>query len=309
MSRIFEALSRSESERLGTTLDLDSAAELLQTAEMQPPAGIREIAPLTVPAAELPDTLKVPESQRLEEVQGFKKLSLTPLPGSRVVCLTQEGSLGAEKLRLLALRLKNQREKRKLRKVLITSTMPSEGKSLMAANLAVTLSRSKHLKTLLIECDLRRPTLAQVLLGRPIPGLSEYLQGTLPLSQVIFETEPAGFFFLPAGFPPVNPLELMQSPKFQTLIEQMNSTFDWILIDSPPVLPLADTSLLMRMSDGVLMVAREGVTENKPLQKAVEAIDPSLLLGIVLNSCTNVDHENYYQSYKAGSSASAPNEG
>jgi Mrp family chromosome partitioning ATPase len=80
------------------------------------------------------------------------------------------------------------------------------------------------------------------------------------------------------------------------------------LIDSPPVLPLADTSLLMRMSDGVLMVAREGVTEKKPLQKAVEAIDPSLLLGIVLNSCTNVDHENYYQSYKAGSGSSAPSD-
>jgi capsular exopolysaccharide synthesis family protein len=301
MSRIFEALSRSESERLGTTLDLDSAAELLQTAEMQPPAGIREVAPVLA----MPEPT---EPQRQEQIQGFKKLALTPLPGSRVVCLTQQGSLGAEKLRLLALRLKNQREKRKLKKVLITSTMPSEGKSLMAANLAVTLARSKHLKTLLIECDLRRPTLAQVLLGRPIPGLSEHLQGSLPLSQVIFETEPSGFFFLPAGFPPVNPLELMQSPKFQTLLEQMNSTFDWILIDSPPVLPLADTSLLMRMSDGVVMVAREGVTEKKPLQKAVEAIDPSLLLGIVLNSCTNVDHENYYQSYKAGSSSSTPSE-
>src|SRR5215471_10017950 len=197
MSRIFEALSRSESERLGTTLDLASAAELLQTAEMQQSFGLQEITPVVVAPAPLAEPA---------ETQSFKKLSLTPLPGSRVVCLTQQGSLGAEKLRLLALRLKNQREKRKLKKVLITSTMPSEGKSLMAANLAVTLSRSKHLKTLLIECDLRRPTLAQVLLGRPIPGLSEYLQGTLPLSQVIFETEPSGFFFLPAGFPPVNPL-------------------------------------------------------------------------------------------------------
>jgi len=272
-------------------LDLNSAAELLQTAELQQPLTVREIT--STPAV----------SSEPVDIKGFKKLSLTPLPGSRLVCLSQQGSLGAEKLRLLALRLKNQRESRRLRKLLITSTMPSEGKSLTAANLAITLSRSKHLKTLLMECDLRRPTLGQVLLGRTIPGISEYLQGSLPLSEVIYETDPSGFFFLPAGFPPVNPLELMQSAKFQALLEQMSSMFDWILIDSPPVLPLADTSLLMRMSDGVLMVAREGVTEKKPLQKAVEAIDPSLMLGIVLNCCSNADHENYYQSYKAGTSS------
>jgi len=288
MSRIFEALQRSESERLGTTLSPDSAAELLQTAEMQE-TETRVLGPIPVV-----------ESEAVKLSQ-FPKLTLSPPAGSRVVCLTQQGSLGAEKIRLLALRLKNQREKRKLKKVLITSTMPDEGKSLIAANLAVTLSRSKHLKTLLVECDLRRPTLANVLIGRAVPGLSEYLQGNITLSQAVYETEPSGFCFLPAGFPPVNPLELIQSSKFQKLLEQMSATFDWILIDSPPVLPLADTSALMRMSDGVLMVAREGVTEKKPLQKAIEAIDAAQLLGIVLNGSTNTDHENYYQAYTSGS--------
>ena len=296
MSRIFEALQRSESERLGTTLSPDSAAELLQTAEMQE-TETRVLGPIPVV-----------ESEAVKLSQ-FPKLTLTPPAGSRLVCLTQQGSLGAEKIRLLALRLKNQREKRKLKKVLVTSTMPDEGKSLIAANLAVTLSRSKHLKTLLVECDLRRPTLANVLIGRAVPGLSEYLQGNITLSQAVYETEPSGFCFLPAGFPPVNPLELIQSSKFQKLLEQMSATFDWILIDSPPVLPLADTSALMRMSDGVLMVAREGVTEKKPLQKAIETIDAAQLLGIVLNGSTNMDHENYYQAYTSGSKKDPASDG
>lgn len=273
MSQLFEALQRSESERLGT-LSPSSAAELVQVAEQQ-----------------------LPQTTETQEVGECPQLLLAPSPESRLLSLTHLGSLGAEKLRLLALRLKNLRDSRKLKTVLITSTMPEEGKSLLSANLAVTLARSRHLKTLLLECDLRRPTLAQVLTGRNLPGVSECLQSKRPLQHYMYETQPAGFYFLPAGAPPPNPLELMQSTRFQQMLQQLTASFDWILIDSPPVLPLADTSLLMRFSDGVLMVAREGVTQKKPMQKAIEVIDPALLLGVVLNGSTNTDHENYYQRY------------
>jgi capsular exopolysaccharide synthesis family protein len=272
MSQLFEALQRSESERLGA-LSPSSAAELVQVAEQQLPRD------------------------EVREMGACRSLPLAPGPESRLLSLTHMGSLGAEKLRLLALRLKNMRDTRKLKTVLITSTMPEEGKSLISANLAVTLARSRHLKTLLLECDLRRPTLAQVLTQRNLPGLSECLQSNRSVNDFIFETQPAGFFFLPAGAPPANPLELMQSAAFQQMMQQLTASFDWILIDSPPVLPLADTSLLMRSSDGVLMVAREGVTQKKPMQKAIEVIDPALLLGVVLNGSTNTDHENYYQRY------------
>lgn len=275
MSQLFEALQRSESERLGA-LSPSSAAELVQVAEQQ-----------------LPQV----ETQDIGECA---ELVLAPSPESRLCSLTHLGSLGAEKLRLLALRLKNMRDSRKLKIVLITSTIPEEGKSLISANLAVTLARSRHLKTLLLECDLRRPTLAQVLTGRNLPGVSECLQLKRPVENYLYKMEPSGFFFLPAGSPPPNPLELMQSTRFQQILQQLSASFDWILIDSPPVLPLADTSLLMRFSDGVLMVAREGVTQKKPMQKAIEVIDPALLLGIVLNGSTNTDHENYYQRYASG---------
>jgi Mrp family chromosome partitioning ATPase len=94
----------------------------------------------------------------------------------------------------------------------------------------------------------------------------------------------------------------MQSGRLSALMDQLAAWFDWVIIDSPPVLPLADTSLWMRLADGILLVAREGVTQKKQLQKGLEILESSKLLGMVLNSSSNSDHENYYQRY----SPSAP---
>jgi capsular exopolysaccharide synthesis family protein len=286
MSRIFEALQQSESDRMGSASSPLSAVELVQAAELVN-ATKRQPATADEPTREVHDFGRV------------KALTMVGTPESRVVSLTHQGSLGAEKLRLLALRLKTMKETRQLKKVLITSTMPEEGKSLISANLAVTLARSKHLKTLLLECDLRRPTLANVLFGRSLPGLSEYLQTGVALSEVIYEADPSGFFMLPAGSPPINPLELMQSGKFQGLMEELSAHFDWIVIDSPPTMPLADTSLLMKLVEGVLIVVREGVIEKKPLQRTMEMVPQAQMLGIVLNSSSSTDSKKYYQRYAA----------
>jgi capsular exopolysaccharide synthesis family protein len=286
MSQLFEALQRSESERLGGARPPSSAADLLQIAEND-----------TVPVFAAPTT----PAPVVKSASG--PLVLNPDADSRLLCISQAGSLAAEKFRVLALRLKHLREERKLRSVVITSTMPEEGKSLISANLAVTLARSRQFKTLLLDADMRRPTLAKLLVGRSLPGLSECLQSDQNVYDYIHETDPGGFSFLPAGFPPVNPLELMQSQRFQQILQTLKVEFDWILVDSPPVLPLADTSLLMRSCEGVLMIAREGVTEKKLLQKALEVVDPAFLLGIVLNGSSNNDHENYYQRYANSSEA------
>ena len=90
----------------------------------------------------------------------------------------------------------------------------------------------------------------------------------------------------------------MQSGRLSELLNQLTPQFDWIVIDSPPVLPLADTSVWTRLVDGVFLVAREGKTEKKQLQRGLEALDQSKLLGVILNSCTNTDHTNYYQRYR-----------
>jgi capsular exopolysaccharide synthesis family protein len=215
-------------------------------------------------------------------------------PQSRLVCLVDREGIAAEKFRFLGVRLRQLRQNRPLKKVLITSSIPQEGKSMVAANLACTLARRKQQKTLLLEGDLRRPTLSQMFGLGSLPGICEWLQGEPGAMRNIYRLEGPGCWFLPAGSSPRNPLELMQSGRLGALMEQLAAWFDWIVIDSPPVLPLGDTSLWMRQADGVLLVTRQGATEKKSLQRGLEAIEQSKLIGALLNSSREAASSDYY---------------
>jgi len=170
----------------------------------------------------------------------------------------------------------------------------------VAANLAAILARRQQPKILLLEGDLRRPSLARQFGLGSIPGLSEWLKGEPRPIKHIYRLEGPNLWFLPAGRPPENPLELMQSGRLSELLNQLSAWFDWIIIDSPPILPLADTSVWARLADGVLLVTREGITKKQMLQRGLQAIEQSKLLGAVVNSSSNTDHSNYYQRYGSG---------
>jgi capsular exopolysaccharide synthesis family protein len=190
------------------------------------------------------------------------------------------------------------RERRKLKRIVVTGTAPEEGKSLVAANLALNQSRSKVLKTLLVDGDLRRPALASRFgLDHSLPGLSECLRGERQLSEVVYKLNGSGLWFLPAGCAPENPLDLMQSGRLPELLDRLGKFFDWIVIDTPPVIPVADTTFWMKLADGVLVVIREGVSEKKVVERALESFDRAALLGVVVNSCSRGDHKDYYSRY------------
>jgi capsular exopolysaccharide synthesis family protein len=296
MSNIFDALQRAEAETSGaepSTLIL--ATELLQAAERKLRESSAAFEPAT--AEERLETDPAPLAERLESCP---VLTTSIRETSRLVSLEKEGSLGAEKFRFLAVRLRQLRQNRPLKKILITSTIPQEGKSTVAANLACTLARRQTQKTLLLEGDLRRPTFAnQFGLGN-IPGLCDWLCGATGTMNV-YRLESLGLWVLPAGSTPENPLELMQSGKLSPLMEQLEAGFDWIVIDSPPVLPLADASLWSRLADGILLVTRRGTTEKQQLQRGLEALEKSKLLGAIVNGSTNAAHSDYYQRYSAPS--------
>jgi capsular exopolysaccharide synthesis family protein len=297
MSHIFDALQRSEAERGGTETREDTflrepaftvATELLEIAERK----------RRTPSGAVVDRLETADF-----LNQFPSLPVSLLPNSRLVSVGEDESLGAEKFRFLAVRLRQLRQSRTMKKVLITSTIPQEGKSTVAANLACTLARRKQHKTLLLEGDLRRPTVAQKFGLGKVPGLSEWLRGETE-SMNIYRLEALGLWVLPAGSAPENPLELMQSGKLQPLMDQLTSWFDWIVIDSPPVLPLADTSIWARLTDGILLVTRKSVTEKQQLQRGLEALERSKLLGALVNGSTDAAHSDYYQRY--GPATSSP---
>jgi len=324
MSRIFEALQRSEAERIDFAFpeppelaqealaaeaeaeaeEKAAARQLLEQAQRQAEAPAAEKPVPAAPAPEKPAAAKVPAPNFAR----FPTARVNLMPDSRMVALTEKEGLAGEKFRFLGVRLRQLQQAKKLKRVLITSTLPEEGKSLISGNLAVTLARRKQQKVLLIEGDLRRP--AQALqFGLPgLAGLTEWLRdSSRPLENIYF-LENAGFWFLPAGRTPENPLELMQSGKLAGLLEQLEAWFDWIVIDSPPLLPLADTSVWSRHSDGIVLVVREGRTERQQLERGLGVVDRSRLLGVVVNSCMDTQQKDYYSrySYAATTTTSEP---
>jgi capsular exopolysaccharide synthesis family protein len=292
MSHIFDALQRAESESSGVESPTFSlATELLQAAEEK----MREGADGRSSPSLAPVDSIAPNSYSFDDIENCPVLSASIPQESHLVSVGKEESLGAEKFRFLAVRLRQMRQNRTLKKILITSTIPQEGKSTVAANLACTLAR-KQSKTLLLEGDLRRPTIANRFGLGPLPGLSEWFHGEKGPSN-IYRLQNLGLWVLPAGSAPENPIEMLQSGKLVPLMDRLSAFFDWIIIDSPPVLPLADTSMWGRMADGILLVTRQGVTEKRQLERGLEALERSKILGALVNSSTDVAHSDYYQRY------------
>jgi capsular exopolysaccharide synthesis family protein len=296
MSNIFDALQRAEGENVADHASgLLLATELLQAAEQKMRRSALSVE--QPPRFESFDA-NPPAPASTEDLERCPVLPVSIRDESRLVSVAAEGSLGAEKFRFLAVRLRQLRQNRPLKKILIASTIPQEGKSTVAANLACTLGRRKPQRTLLLEGDLRRPNIVNQFGIGKIPGLCDWLSGQTK-SMNIYKLESLGIWILPAGAAPQNPLELMQSGKLSLLMEQLEAWFDWIVIDSPPVLPLADASLWSRLADGVLLVTRKGITERQQLQRGIEAIEKSKLLGALVNGSSNVAHSDYYQRYSS----------
>jgi capsular exopolysaccharide synthesis family protein len=305
MSHIFDALQRSEVEQSEgepalTEATFSVATQLLEVAERKRRAAAGNGGGRSAAAA---TTAGVSTSNNAAD--RFPTLPVSILPSSRLVAVGEEGSLGAEKFRFLAVRLRQMRQSRTLQKVLITSTIPQEGKSTVAANLACTLARRKPHRTLLIEGDLRRPTVAQRFGVGHVPGLSEWLRGETACKN-IYRLEGLGLWILPAGSAPENPLELMQSGKLAQLMEELSASFDWIIVDSPPILPLADTSIWSRMADGILLVTRKSITEKSQLRRGIETLERGKLLGALVNGSTDAAHSDYYQRYGPATSPGSP---
>ena len=316
MSRIFDALQRSESERSGVdSTRLPQGPELLRHAERAAASNWNAAEAQAAPAATsvaddenavgrdahpslhaVEDLSVEPQSDVLDQ---FRSLEISLPPQSRLVCLTDRENPAAEAIRLLGVRLKDLRKVRTLKRVLITSTMPQEGKSMISANLACALAYSSGARILLVDGDLRRPTLPQMFGIQKQPGIYEWLRDDCDAIPNICRLEGAGFWFLPAGHASTNPIELLQSQRLPTLMDRIAAWFDWVIIDSPPVLPLADTSVWMRLADGILLVTRQGTTEKQQLTKGIEALQPDKLIGALVNGSLASAYSGYYYRSQA----------
>ncbi len=277
MSWVFEALQQAELDRTGRVASGQwlAATEVIRAREQDTTQG----------------------QQASDRLQTSLRIRSAIPADSRLVASTQPSSLGAEKFRFLALKLRELQPARRLKKIVVTSTVPEEGKSFVSANLALTLAREREQKVLLVDGDVRRPVLSANLGVGNHPGLREWLGRSLSLSNTIHHIEDLGLWFLPAGDAAKNPVESIQSGQLAETLDALNSSFDWIIIDSPPLLPMADASAWCRISDGVLFVTREGTTKKRELKRGIEMLDKSSIIGVVVNDCRSADRDNRYERY------------
>jgi len=224
--------------------------------------------------------------------------------GRGVFVHTDPRSPYADRLRFLRVRLRELWNTEKLKRLLITSPLPHDGKSTVALNLATVLAERGKRSVLLIEGDLHHPTLSQQLGMGVRPGLAECLENGLDPLAVVRRVEPLGLHLFPAGRARTNPTELLQTDALPAVIQPLLRYFDWVLFDSPPVMPLADALSLKRQADATLLVARAGRTPTEVVEEAITLLGRKHVLGIILNGVEGLDqvYSKYYGSYGTGAS-------
>jgi protein-tyrosine kinase len=215
--------------------------------------------------------------------------------------------IGAERFRTLRSRLYQIAGAQQLKKLLITSSIPAEGKTFVAANLAQSIVRQPDRRVLLIDADLRASRLHQTL-GAPLgPGLSDYLRGEADEYSIVQNGLEGNLCFIPGGQQVSNPSELLLRDRLKHLLDVMTPIFDWIIIDSPPALPVHDASMLADHCDGVLFVVRAGTTDSEIAQRVAAEFRDKNLLGVVLNRVDSADtYNNYYYGYGGNPEGTAP---
>jgi protein-tyrosine kinase len=203
-----------------------------------------------------------------------------------------------EQYRRLGATLHQAQESRGVKTLLIVSAVASEGKTLTASNLALTMSESYRQDTLLIDADLRRPSIDQVFKLSKGAGLLEGLKS--PQQRQIAVRRVSEFLsILPAGIPAADPMEALTSDRMQQLVREAARTFDWVIIDTPPVALLPDANLLASLADGALLVVRAGATPYNLVKRAIDALGRERLLGVILNGSDPalMEHSHYFYGY------------
>ncbi|MBI3406688.1 MAG: CpsD/CapB family tyrosine-protein kinase [Acidobacteria bacterium] len=282
MSRIHEALKKAELERGAARSD-----------------GSTPVATLDQPQAPMAATTMVEEHPQPDSPEAMLSRCASPLwtPEPKLSALFAPSSghaEGTEELRTLRSRLYQIRDKQPLRSLLVTSAMPGEGKTFLTACLARMIARQAGRRVLIIDADLRRPQMHTVLGAPNAHGLTEYLAGQADESSVIQRGPDKNLFLLPSGRTASNAAELLANGRLPQLLRKLESVFDWILLDSPPVVPVHDASVMAGFCDGVILVVRSASTAYDLAQRARVELQDKGLLGAVLN---HVEHGSTYQSY------------
>lgn len=299
MSRIHEALKKAEQER-ASGLETDAVA--LPVDPVLPPPSLGSGATTAARDEIAPGlTTRLPaDFLRFDDLRTRCSHPQWHLdPNSNVFFNADLSPLSTEQFRTLRSRLYQLRGTQQLRTILVTSALAAEGKTFVTSNLAHAIVRQPDRRALIIDADLRCSRL-HVPLGAPsAPGLTEYLRGEADETAVIQHGREGNLCLIPGGCEVTNPSELLANGRLKTLLNRIGPLFDWIILDSPPCLPVSDASVLAEMCDGILLVIRAASTPVEIAQRACQELQGRNVVGVVLNAAEEGGGYGsyYYQEY------------
>ncbi len=300
MSRVHDALKKAEQQAFvaspqapNTDLTVPAAQEdaalTSEVAATPPPAEFAGAQPTQVHGVHLGSLADL-----LSEVE---EIEFSPTAASCLIDRAQPTMPPSEEFRTLRTRLNHIQSLEPIHSVVITSPSPAEGKSFTAANLALAQSHLADNYTLLCDFDFRRPTLHNLFQIPRVPGSTDFLLGEATLPQVIKRVAGTNLFVMPAGTLVHNPLELLNLKEVKHLIQELPKIFNWVILDTPPLLFSADANLLSTLCDGTLIVVRIGQTSYEQIGRAVQSLCENNVLGIVANGAHSGELYSKYTYY------------
>jgi protein-tyrosine kinase len=300
MSRIDEALARARNFSVERPVPPGGGADVDFPVEDQAAQAVADL-PLSPPVREEPRAVGADPASRVIEAPG----RIEDLPVAEKLMLSGDHSgdrMAVEQYRRLAARLMLAKAEHRITTVMVTSALPGEGKTLTAANLALTLSESYKREVLLVDADLRRPCVHQIFQVPNASGLNDGLKvdadRRIPLLQFSDRLT-----LLTAGRPDADPMSVLSGSRMKRVLSEAKERFEWVLIDTPPIALLTDAHLLSGLVDAVVMVVRAGVTPLPAIKKAVAAVGPDRILGVVLNHADVAKMPDRYAHYYTSAAA------
>jgi receptor protein-tyrosine kinase len=294
MSRVHDALRRAEQAGLFN--------------QRPAPGQMPPARPDAAPAAEsIIGTITAPEPVELPAMlKNVREVPFRPLPDAHLIDAAKPHEAPSEEFRTLRTRLNHMQTQQPIHSVVVTSPSPAEGKSFTAVNLALAESHLAGNLTLLADFDFRRPIIHNLFQIDRTPGITDFLLGKASLEQCISKIAGTNLYVLPAGEAVINPLELLNLREVKDLLDRLPTIFNWVILDSPPLLFAADANLLGTLCHGTVLVVRIGSTTIDSVTRAMQSLCQNNVLGIAVNGARRGElysKYTYYHSYYYESAA------
>ncbi len=305
MSRVYDALRRAGN-------DPEPAPAPALSAVLAAPAPPHVPTPVSAPFA--PPDAPPHETLPAGLLEKILEIPFEPAPEALLIDPTHPYEAPTEEFRTLRTRLNHLQSLQPIHTVVITSASPTEGKSFSAVNLALAQAQLSGNKTLLADFDLRRPVLHTLFRCPRTPGITDLLLGKAQLHEVIRRVAGTNLYLMPAGEAVLNPLELLNLREVKQLLDELPSIFNWVILDSPPLLFAADANLLSTLCHGTILVVRVGSTTVDSVTRAMQSLCQNNVLGIIVNGARRGElysKYSYYHTYydhPASGSKSEPSE-